>query len=231
MGCLLWVYYNVNPGLLPDAVRAKPDQVFAYFIGHQMPAGISGIILAGILAAAMSTIASDLNCLGAVLYDDFYIKLKKNATEGEKLWFSKLSVLASGALAILLAMALTKIESMVEAAFSFSAIMQGGLMGLFALGFFTTRCSTRGVYAGLVVGVTFIVWATYTSTMSVETLTWFPKYKIHIYWLGLLGNLVVFVSGYLFSLILTPGYQTDESLTVYAREDTPPDAVEVTIQS
>lgn len=190
--------------------------MFAYFIGHQMPPGLSGLILAGILAASMSTIASDLNSLGSVLLDDFYNKSRKNSTDKEKLWFSKMSVLVSGILAIFIAMALTRNESMVETAFSFSAVMAGGLMGLFFLGFFTRRCSRKGATIGLVCGVCFITWATYTNNMDPATAAWLPKFKIHLYWLGLLGNVVVFVVGYAASLIFTPGFRVDESLTVYS---------------
>jgi len=216
VGCLLWAFYHVHADLLPEVVRRKPDQVFAYFIGHQMPPGLSGLILAGILAASMSTIASDLNSLGSVLLDDFYNKLRKHSTEKQKLWFSKMSVLVAGILAIFIAMALTKNESMVETAFSFSAVMAGGLMGLFFLGFFTRRCSRKGATIGLVCGVTFITWATYTNNMDPTSAPWLPKFTIHLYWLGLLGNVVVFVTGYLASLIFTPNFRVDESLTIYS---------------
>ena len=46
IGVLLWVFYNTQPQLLPEVVRQKPDQVFAYFIGHQLPDGVTGLILA-----------------------------------------------------------------------------------------------------------------------------------------------------------------------------------------
>ncbi|MCA9413697.1 MAG: sodium:solute symporter [Candidatus Omnitrophica bacterium] len=222
IGALLWAFYEVHPGLLPDTVRAEPDAVFAYFIGHQLPPGLTGLILAGLFAASMSTLSSDLNSLGSVVVDDFYNKIKKNATDTQRLRFSRASVLVSGIIGIFLAIALTRVQSIVDAAFWFASIMAGGMMGMFFVGLFTQRCSKPGLYAGLVVGVTFIVWATLTSPMDPNVATWYPKFSIHMFWLGPLGNIVVFVAAYLFSLVLTPGYVAPEGLTIYGKPRTGP---------
>jgi len=219
IGVLLWVYYDIRPELLPDSVRQKPDQVFAYFIGHQIPVGLTGLILAGIFAAAMSTLSSDLNSLASVLVDDFYAKLAKGVTDKKRLVFSRASVIVAGIGAIFLAIALRKVESMVEAFFKFSAVMAGGMIGMFFLGLFTKRCSKKGLYIGLAIGVTFIVWATFThpGQMAPSTFPWLPKFGINILWLGLLGNVVVFVAGYLASLIFTPEHIAEDELTVYGK--------------
>lgn len=218
VGALLWVFYEMRPELLPDAVRAKPDQVLAYFIGHQLPVGVTGLILAGIFAASMSTLSSDLNSLASVLSEDFYGKLVKTGSDRQRLLFSRTSVLVAGILSIFLATLLTKVQSIVDAFFTFSAIMAGGMMGMFFLGLFTKRCSTRGLYIGLCIGVAFIAWAALTNPdrMDPSSLPWLPKYGIHIYWLGLLGNIIVFVSGYAASLIVSPGHIAGDGLTIYA---------------
>ena len=221
IGVLLWVYYDMQPELLPETVRQKPDQVFAYFIGHQLPVGVTGLVLAGVFAAAMSTLSSDLNSLASVLADDFYEKLAKAPTDKSRLLFSRLSVIVAGVGAIFLAIALRRAKSMVETFFVFSAIIGGGIVGVFFLGLLTRRCSKKGLYMGLVVGVTFIAWATLTKKMDASTLTWLPRFQLHIYWLGLLGNLVVFLVGYVASLIFSPGYRADADLTAYGRNPSP----------
>jgi SSS family solute:Na+ symporter len=217
VGVLLWVFYAVKPGLLPDAVRSRPDQVFAYFIGNQLPPGITGLILAGLFAASMSTLSSDLNSLSSVLVDDFYNKLKKQCTDKQRLVFSRFSVLVTGVMAILLAMSLTKIKSMVDAFFVVTSVVAGGMVGMFFLGLFTRRCSKRGLYVGLLFGIVFIVWATLTNpeNMANSTLNWLPKLRVNILWLGLIGNVIVFLVGLLASLIITPGYMAEGKLTVY----------------
>lgn len=219
VGVLLWVFYQMHPELLPEAVRAKPDQVLAYFIGHQLPAGVTGLILAGIFAASMSTLSSDLNSLASILAEDFYGKIVKGGSDRQRLVFSRASVLASGVLSIFLAMLLTKVESIVDAFFTFSAIIAGGMTGMFFLGLFTKRCSRKGLYIGLAVGVTFIAWATLTNSESINQseYAWLPKYGINILWLGLLGNIVVFVTGYLASRIFSRGYMAEDGLTIYGK--------------
>jgi SSS family solute:Na+ symporter len=78
--------------LLPDALLERPDKIFPFFIGHGLPPGITGFIVAGLLAATMSTLSSDLNCLSAVMFDDYYRKLRPDCTDKQQLIFSRLVV-------------------------------------------------------------------------------------------------------------------------------------------
>ncbi len=215
IGSLLWAFYDLHPELLPAEIRAEPDAVFAYFIGHQLPTGLTGLILAGLFAASMSTLSSDLNSLSSVVIDDFYNKLKKTANDVQRLRFSRGSVLAAGIVAIVLAIALTRVKSIVDAAFWFASIMAGGMMGMFFVGLFTKRTSKQGLYCGLALGVLVIAWASSTNSIDPTLDTWYPKFSIHMYWLGPIGNIVVFVAAYLFSLVLSPGYRAPEGLTIY----------------
>lgn len=198
IGALLWAYYQLQPNLLPDAIRAYPDKVFPYFIGHQLPTGFSGFILVGLLAATMSTLSSDLNCLGAILFDDYYNKLQQNRTERQRLLFSRFSVLISGFLCVLLAMAMTRIHSMADAAFDFVSLVSGGVLGMYLLGIFTRRCNSNGLYVGLIIGVLFILWAYFSGNNQID---WLPKFPLHNLWIGLSGNMLVFSIGYLASLV------------------------------
>jgi SSS family solute:Na+ symporter len=209
VGALLWAYYDIRPELLPDAIRLQPDKVFPYFIGHQIPTGISGLILAALLAATMSTLSSDLNSLSAILYDDYYNKIKKQRTSRQRLLFSRLSVLITGLLAVLLAMSFTRIKSMADAAFNFVSLVAGGVLGMYLLGICTSRCSKKHLYFGLVCGVLFILWAYFSPDSHVS---WLPRFPLHILWIGLLGNMVVFSLGYLASLVSPTKSQMDRNL-------------------
>jgi SSS family solute:Na+ symporter len=214
IGALLWTYYHGQPGLLPNELWEQPDKVFPYFVGHQLPPGITGLILAGLLAATMSTLSSDLNSLAAVLYDDYYNKIKVSKTDKEKMFFSRMSVLISGLLAIGLAMWMTQIKSMADAAFNFVSLVGGGVLGVYLLGIFTKRTSMRGIYIGVTIGILFIIWAYFTNPAQGDMSVGF-RFPLHILWIGLLGNLVVLIIGYISSRILSPGYQADVDLTVY----------------
>jgi solute:Na+ symporter, SSS family len=207
IGALLWAFYELQPGLLPEAVKSRPDAVFPYFIGHQLPTGVSGLILSGLLAATMSTLASDLNSLGAVLFEDYYSKLVRQASERSRLDFSRASVLISGVLVILLGLWMTSIHSMADAAFEFVSVVSGGVLGLYLLGIFTRRASPRGAYLALTLGVAFLAWAYMNPAIGETWLDFLPRFPFNSLWLGLLGNVLVFVVGLAASLILTPGYR------------------------
>jgi SSS family solute:Na+ symporter len=216
IGSLLWSYYRIQPDLLPSELWGQPDRIFPYFIGHQLPAGLTGLILAGLMAATMSTLSSDLNSLASVLMEDYYEKFRRNTREKKKLLFSRISVLISGVLAVLLAMAMTHIHSMADAAFNFVSLVAGGVLGMYLLGMFTRRCSSKGLYAGIGTGILFILWAYFTNTGRTDPLTWIPRFPLHTLWIGLLGNILVFVWGLIFSFVLTPNYRAQKEVTAYA---------------
>lgn len=193
IGALLWSYYNLQPELLPAVIRDQPDKVFPYFIGHQLPPGITGVVLTGLLAATMSTLSSDLNSLSAVIYDDYYSKFSKGKSEKARFLFSRGTVLISGVLSITFAMAMTQIKSMADAAFNFVSLVAGGVLGMYLLGFFTKRTNTKGLFIGLVTGIIFILW-TYFGNTGENVLISPPP--INTLWIGIFGNLVVIVVGY-----------------------------------
>jgi SSS family solute:Na+ symporter len=216
IGALLWGFYKIQPDLLPMSLRSQPDQVFPYFIGHQLPSGLSGLILAGLMAATMSTLSSDLNSLGSVLFDDYYSRLNKVKNDSQKLLFSRMSVLVSGLLSILLAMSMTRIHSMADAAFNFVSLLAGGVLGMYMLGMFTRRGSKRGLYTGIFVGILIILWA-YLNHPDRSLIPWLPEYPLHTLWIGLIGNITVLVTGYVASRVLTPHFQGENDLTIYSK--------------
>lgn len=198
VGVLLWSYYRLQPGLLPDDVLAKPDKIFPHFIGHGLPTGISGLILAGLLGATMSTLSSDLNSLSAIIFDDYYRKLRPRTGDQAQLLFSRLVVLVAGLLGILLAMAMTRIHSMADAAFDFVSLVGGGVLGMYVLGL-VTRCNARSLYLGLAGGVLVIFWGYFCRPGS-DAFPALPRAPFHTLWVGTIGNLVVFICGYLATL-------------------------------
>jgi SSS family solute:Na+ symporter len=196
IGALLWSYYHLQPELLPDAVRAKPDKVFSHFIGHQLPAGVTGLILAGLLAASMGSLASDLNSFSAVLYNDFYRRWRKAGNAERHLCFSRLAVAGTGAVAVGLAMLMTGIHSMADAAINFVSVVGGGILSMFLLGIFSRRAHLRGLVVGLTAGVIVSLWA-YLCGPGSTFAPGLPRFPLHGVWIGFVGNGVVFGVGYL----------------------------------
>lgn len=95
IGTALFAYYHAQGApLLPEGIKA--DEVFPYFIAHELPVGIRGLIIAALAAAAISSLDSDLNCLSAIAVQDYYTRFRKNATDKEQLTFGKWMVVLAG---------------------------------------------------------------------------------------------------------------------------------------
>jgi SSS family solute:Na+ symporter len=150
IGSMLWGFYDLHPGRLPDYID-KPDKVFPYFIGSELPVGITGLVLAGLFSSALSTISSDINCIGACVTSDFYDRFSKKATETKRLIVGKVSVLVSGILTVCFALIITRYEGGIvrltmDVGAYIGAIIAGGALAMFLLGFFTRRVTKQSMY-------------------------------------------------------------------------------------
>jgi SSS family solute:Na+ symporter len=207
-------------GELPPDTRA--DAVFPYFIMTQLPVGVTGIIFAGLIAAAFSSLDSDLNSLAAVTVEDYYKRFGKNVSDQAALRFSRIMVVIFGAAAIAIAMYYVHAdnETVLAIIFTFYAIFSGGIAGLFLLGVCTRRANKQGLYVGIAATVIFTGWALLTSTPLVPGSD--PlldlgalNYTHHSYMLGVYSHLILFGVGYIASLFFKTE-APDENLTVHA---------------
>jgi solute:Na+ symporter, SSS family len=161
IGTGLFVYYRAHPGLLPPDVAAKQDTVFPYFIVHQLPTGVSGLLIAAIVAAAQSTLSSSINCSATLLLCDVYRRyFRPGASEAESmrvLWTMSLAVGLSG---IGMALAMMQIQSALDAWWQLASIFSGGMLGLFLLGLLSRTATSRAALVGVSAGVLVIAWMT-----------------------------------------------------------------------
>src|SRR5260370_34992286 len=101
VGVMLYVYYRQFP---PAAPFSSSDRIFPTFIVEHMPAGISGLLIAAILAAAMSNLSAALNSLSASTIVDFYGRIRPQASDPERLRISRISTVGWGLVLFALAM-------------------------------------------------------------------------------------------------------------------------------
>jgi SSS family solute:Na+ symporter len=218
IGTALFSYYKIMPdAVLPAGI--KPDGVFPFFIMNELPVGVVGLIVSALIAAAISTLDSDINCLSAVLTMDFYAKIKKDATDRQKLMFGKAMVVVSGVLALLVATLYTHLngEGVLGIVFGLYAILSGGIAGMFLLGLFSTRANKQGLYIGIAACVLFTAYALLTSEPFGGNLLLDLgrfNFKQHEYMLGVYSHLVLFGVGYTASYFFPKQY-LDENLTYY----------------
>lgn len=164
LGALLWSYYQFSAEVVPPEVMSVKDRIVPYFVSTHFPAGLKGMVLAALIAAAMSSLDSDLNSLATVVVNDFFGKLRPRASDSQRLLVGRISVIGLGIASILLALQWTRIDniSLVEFSLTMSMIFTGGTLGLFALGMLWRWTLARGAYLGILACLLFTAWATLT---------------------------------------------------------------------
>jgi len=201
VGTLLWAYYQLSHEALPAYLigangKAIADEVFPHFLTTKIPAGLAGIFMAALFSAAMSTMSSDLNCLSAVGVEDYYRKVRPNATDRQQLLFGKIIVAVAGMLAVGIgAFIARKGEGALTLYYAATAIVSGGLAGMFLLAFFTRRANRQGLWVGLIAALIFTAWATLTGgKFKLVDLGW--NYAWPDVMIGVIAHVIVVVVGY-----------------------------------
>jgi SSS family solute:Na+ symporter len=201
IGTCTWAFYKLTGEKLP-AYITKGDQVFPHFVATHLPAGVAGLFMAALMGAAMTMLASDLNCLAAVGVEDFYRALRPRAADAQRLRAAKVIVAVMGALAALTGLGLAHTTgSALTLWFTVSAMLSGGLAGLFLLAFLSNRTHSRGVYAGIIASALSTIWAVLTKNGKIVDLgRW--NYAWDDLLVGALGHVVLIAVGYLASLLI-----------------------------
>ena len=148
VGVMLWAYYRV-----PSAHFGRADRIYPTFIVTQMPHGISGLLIAAILAAAMSNLSAALNSLSSSAVMDFYLHLRPQADEKTKMRLARVATFVWALILFGLAViALHKVGRVVEVGLQIASIAYGALLGAFLLGVLTRRANQVGVMVGMLCG-------------------------------------------------------------------------------
>ena len=187
LGTALFAFYQVNPDRLAPGL--PNDAIVGYFISHELPHGIIGLIIAGIFAAAMSTLSSSLNSVAAIAASDFLGVLRPDLLAARGVSLGRWVTLASGLFATLLAMWVASLgsNSLWDQSVRLLALFGGALPGVFALGMLTRRANSRGVIIGAVASI--------AGTLCVQNFT-----AINSFFHAFLAFVISFVVGYLASL-------------------------------
>jgi solute:Na+ symporter, SSS family len=215
IGSLLWAFYHLAGHVPPTAVT-RPDQVFPYFMVTQMPVGVAGIFLAALFGAAMSMLASDLNCLALILVEDFYSHFFPQHTDVRRLRFGKLCVILCGALAIAVSVCVTATHgSALALYYAAASVVAGGLAGLFLLAFLSRRAGRAAALAGIIANLFFTVYATLTlgggKVLNLHRFN-FPYSE---YTIGVFGNLLLLAVGLICAALFPKPSQLPSTNTLW----------------
>ena len=216
LGTCIFVFYRVFPDEAVSALEA--DQIFPYFMLTQIPAGIAGLVIAGALAAAMSSLDSSINAVATVTVVDIVKRYWAVGREDAYYlkWARWLSALAA-ALMISGALVFWKIpkESMVDLNTIVTAIFGGCVCSLFLVGFFTIRVDYRSSLIALVLAIGFNIYLMLNSmNLLPECLAW----KVHSYWIGILVNLFFVIVAMVIGRIRNKPHTNLKGLTVWTLE-------------
>lgn len=202
IGSLLWAFYRITGEHLPASVT-KPDQVFPHFMVTQMPVGVAGLFLAALFGAAMSMLASDLNCLAVIVVEDFYGRYAPRSTDAARLRIGKITVAVCGVLAIIGALRLSNTQgSALALYYLLTAIVAGGLAGLFLLAFLVRRAGRAAAIIAIIANLVFTTWATLTMNGGHIWNLHRWNYPWHELTIGAVGNTLMFFVGYIASVVL-----------------------------
>lgn len=221
IGTALWSYYHASPELASQLLNSsasqplKGDEVFPFFIVHVLPTGLTGLLVASIFAAGMSTVSTSITSGATVVLSDFWRRLSSQSaicrdgvyspsasdeakcgrgmnpvpTAGEigggGLLVLRLSSLVIGVLGILIALALVNVDSILDSWWKLSSIFSGGMLGLFLLGFLSRKARNIDAAIGVVCGFLVIAWISLGNS------------GIHEYLAIVFGTITIFLVGFL----------------------------------
>jgi len=215
IGTALYVFYKVHHD--PAANSLHADQIFPFFILTELPVGITGLIIAGLLAAAMSTLDSSINAISTVLTVDIAKPyLLKNRTDHYYLIFAKITGIITAVIMILGAIYFSRVpkESMNDINWIMSSLLSGGMIGIYVAGIFTTRIESKALVIALVAA--FIV----NLYLGLGMRDLVDNFGIHDYWIGPLVNAVFLTFAFAWSFISgsRPPRDSLRNLTVWTMD-------------
>ena len=164
------------------------NYIFLTFVTRYLPAGVVGLILAAIFAAAMSTISAEINSLATVTVIDVYKRfLVKEAADRHYLRVSQIATTFWGLYAVVTSQFVRNLGSLVEAVNMLGSLFYGGILGVFVLAMFFKNVGGTGAFVGILAGEAAIFAAHYTKAMA-------------FLWYNVMGCLVVILTGLLVSV-------------------------------
>lgn len=197
VGIGLVAYYERHPQMMASLMALDPlhphqamDRVFPHFITHALPAGITGLVIAGIIAATMSSVDSGVNSLAAVVVTDYYRRFfhRPAKTEHHYLLAGRAASVAIGVIAATLALFVGQLGTIIEIIGKINGSFAGPLVGIFLLGALTKRANSAGVFLGVTAGL--------GAVGAVAQFT-----NVFWAWRAPLGLGVTLIIGYLFSVL------------------------------
>ena len=205
IGTALYAYYKSHPERMNPLLSI--DATFPLFIAAELPMGVTGLIIAGIFTAAMSTLSSIINSVATLASVDFYEKLVQNPTPKQSVLFAEVMTVVAGLVGIAAALLLSRydIHSLFDVSIELAGLWGGGFAGAYTLGMFTHRANSPGVAIGI------------ASSIVLTTVAWSMN-LVHPYFYLAISILLCIVIGYAASLFFPAPARSLKGLTIWGDE-------------
>ena len=207
IGTALFAYYTAMPQALPAELHDAnmSDRVFPFFIVNNLPAGLTGLLIAAIFAAGMSTISTSINSSSTVLLTDYFERYSKKKVDEKKsmqvLYWSSFIISLLG---IAVAIALINVKSALDAWWKLASVFSGGMLGLFLLGAFVKRVNVKGAIIGVIIGLLMILWLSLSPVFFTEGPLKAFASPLHGYLTIVIGTSIIFLIGFLATAMFKP---------------------------
>ncbi|WP_287936120.1 sodium:solute symporter [Duncaniella freteri] len=197
IGSGLFAFYYINPRDLPEGI--KSDFVFPYFIIHEMPVGLVGLLIASIFCAGMSTVATSVTSSGTIILTDFYSHMFPNSSDERKVTVLRVASVAIGILGIGVALCFLLVDNALDAWWALSSICSGGVLGMFLLAYLCPKAKKNHVVPGVIVGVASLI----LIALQTKLTDWWdiPQF-VHINLSIVISTLLIFLIGFLLVQLL-----------------------------
>ncbi len=193
VGVMLYSFYQYHP---QEPVPGMRDRIFPTFVVEHLPHGVSGLMIAAILAAAMANLSSAINSLASTTVVDFYRAFVTGGeTTKDELRLSRWVTVLWGLVLVFLAILSRGVQSVLEAGLTIASITYGSMVGVFLLGVLTRRANEQGSIVGMAAGLLSMLAVWYFSSIA---FTWYV----------LIGSVITFSVGYTVSLVYALRDQT-----------------------
>jgi SSS family solute:Na+ symporter len=183
IGVLLYVYDRGSGQAVPKTL----DRAYPEFVWNHLPVGLAGLVIAAILAAAMSNLSAALNALSSTTIMDFFRPMRPHTSERRLLQLARWSTVFWGAILFAVGLAARHWGSVLETGLSIASVIYGALLGVFLLGVLTKRPGEWAAIIGMSAG--------FAATLALRT-------QVAYTWYVLIGSVATFVVGYVASFAL-----------------------------
>ena len=216
IGTALFAYYTAMPDALP-AEYADPklsDRVFPFFIVNSLPAGLTGLLIASIFAAGMSTISTSINSSSTVILTDYYQRfIKRPVTDKMSMNVLYISSFLISIIGIIIGIFMINVQSVLDAWWKLASVFSGGMLGLFLLAAFVKTVNVKATIIGVIVGLIAILWLSLSPMVFTEKPWSDFASPFHGFLTTVIGTMIIFFIGFLATIWNKKDGKDDSPLT------------------